>query len=369
MAISESWTHAEFERFVGKYAADGIEAFCAEGKCKKLPLKPINESTHFIIGGPAGSGKGVLTRDLLAKGELDLSRTISFVSDNFHELIHVGGSIALGDNAAEASDLCHVVLQPIMENARKKLEIHQRTKGTSPDVLSEVIVLSDERMVEWTKIGQKVRGFTTCHLKPDLMFAGSQERGKKTGRFVSSEYIVLGARGVSAVFPRTVERMMMVNKGNFNARIEMMNTAHIHEPEVTPPHTPVVICDSVLKRMVVYQFDAFLKFNMQQQLVIPKEGEPVQRVQCNDDDMVNRFMRDYGSVLQSFVFIDPKIPAEDVAKPGNYAYAYFDEETNLLVIHNQEIYDRVCQENPIIQKFFNKVRTVQEQTLSMDVRP
>jgi len=140
---------------VSQTVSAAIDATIAEQKAKQLPYHLVEESKLTIIGGHAGSGKGYMTGQLIEQGWIVPENTCRVTPDDYHGVLQLGGNVDLGSNKSHHGELCHELVTPIIRGVETDIKALQETQNKSPDVVKEVIVISQERVIEAAKSGSK----------------------------------------------------------------------------------------------------------------------------------------------------------------------------------------------------------------------
>lgn len=211
-AIVENVTHTPAYRQMlahGEVNAEKVSELLDSFGVKRLPTVDASARTTVMMatGGPA-TGKSALVASL-ATAHPEIYRNSAIVnSDDYKPLL--ADPKVYGAGYANAS---HAESAYLSDEIMARLS-HKIDAGRAPNVVLDVVTLSEQRMAFAKKSGNLIVATGTA--PPDVTLDRSHQRGIESGRIVPSEAVLAGARAVSETTPRIFEHP--------NARMELFDT-------------------------------------------------------------------------------------------------------------------------------------------------
>src|SRR3990167_730253 len=347
--VREVVVHSNYSRRLHEFVADELENQMQTGKIRRLPSKETN--SYFMIAGPAASGKGLITRKLIENGSINMMHLCRLTPDDYHPLLDLGGKI-IYRSPTQRGDYSHELLAATMKNVEHDLEHMRSTQNQAPDIIKEVIVITQARINDAMKSGKNLYCFVAVHDSPDLIVEGAMQRFNSTGRYVSPHYICNGQRGVSIMMPEAVEELVKSNDSK-QANIVFYETTFVHDKATKESKNPVATADSTSKKFIIFQLDKLIKFNARKDLTLTEND--AEQESATNEQLVNEFLTSYANVLDSMVLVDPDFDPTKDSNVNEHIYAHFDPVTKSFVIDDDEIYKKVAGNSPLSALFIDKV--------------
>lgn len=354
--IRESLTQHEFYESINKAAARCVSQAIDNGECKSLARVSSDTARTVYLAGPSGTGKTSITKEIIEKGVLEMDQFARFTPDDYNTILLERCGFQCPDDLSlnTASELYHYWVKGLIINDAENTLIAAKQNGEGVNRFRELIVPEPEHFT-----ADKNTYCAVTHNKHiQLVFKGVEERAKATGRDVHHDYIVNGYNQVSRTMPKNFAAVLGANN---QSRIEIYDTSYIHTG-AKKPELPVAICDSKSKHTIIFSIDEMIELNSHKHWTYP-----IVASSDSNDKRVTEFIHDYSQIIDSLVFINPKITADQSLKIDEHCYAYVDKNSKKLIIKNQTVYDSVCKDSPTTGLYFKELSHALELSQQTDL--